>query len=61
MSINTVFVVGAGASKEAKLRTGSELKGHIAQLLDIRYGPFSGDPQKYGDYLIASALKVWST
>ncbi len=33
MSINTVFIVGAGASKEAKLRTGLELKGQIAQLL----------------------------
>jgi len=55
MSENTVFIIGAGASKEAKLRTGLELKGHIAQLLDIRYGPF-GDKQEHGDYLIASAL-----
>ena len=55
MSENTVFIIGAGASKEAKLRTGLELKGHIAQLLDIRYGDF-GDKQEHGDYLIASAL-----
>jgi len=55
MSVHTIFVVGAGASKEAKLRTGLELKGHIAQLLDIRYGHF-GDKQEHGDYLIASAL-----
>ena len=55
MSGNTVFVVGAGASKEANLRTGLELKRQIAQLLDIRYGDF-GDKQEYGDHLIAGAL-----
>lgn len=32
-----VFVVGAGASYEVKLPLGSELKKHIAELLDIRY------------------------
>lgn len=56
MSINTVFVVGAGASKEAKLRTGLEFKGQIAQLLDMRYDDF-GHELEHGDYLIASALK----
>ena len=55
MSINTVFVVGAGASKEARLQTGLELKRHIAQLLDIRYDDF-GHTLEYGDHLIASAL-----
>lgn len=54
MSGNTVFVVGAGASKEANLRTGLEFKGQIAQLLDIRYRHFN---QEHGDYLIASALR----
>lgn len=55
MSGNTVFVVGAGASKEAKLRIGLESKNHMAQLLDIRYDGF-GDKQEHGDYLIAGAL-----
>ncbi len=55
MSGNTVFIVGAGASKEAKLRIGVESKNHMAQLLDIRYDNF-GDKQEHGDYLIASAL-----
>jgi len=56
MSENTVFIIGAGASKEAKLRTGLELKDHIAQLLDIRFGSYPGDSQKHGDHLIAGAL-----
>ena len=56
MSINTVFVVGAGASKEAKLRTGLEFKGQIAQLLNMRYDR-DGDILAYGDHIIASALK----
>jgi hypothetical protein len=33
MSMKTVFVIGAGASKEANLPTGSELKVQIANLL----------------------------
>lgn len=45
---NTVIVVGAGASKEANLPTGAELKVQIAEQLDIRFrGPhelLSGDP-----------------
>ncbi len=56
MSINTVFVIGAGASKEANLRTGLEFKKKMAQLLDIRYDDF-GREQKHGDHLIASAIK----
>ncbi len=55
MSGHTVFVIGAGASKEVNLHTGLEFKKKIAQLLDIRYGHF-GDKQEHGDYLIASAL-----
>jgi len=55
MSGNTVFVIGAGASKEVNLRTGLEFKENLAQLLDIRYGDF-GDKQEHGDHLIASAL-----
>ena len=36
MAINTVFVVGAGDSKEANLPTGNELKNHISSSLDFR-------------------------
>lgn len=55
MSGHTVFVIGAGASKEVNLQTGLEFKKKIAQLLDIRYDHF-GHEQEHGDYLIASAL-----
>lgn len=45
----TVFIVGAGASREADLPDGSGLKGNIAGLLDIRfqhgYRQISGDDQ----------------
>lgn len=34
MSGHTVFVIGAGVSKKAKLRAGLEFKKNIAQLLD---------------------------
>jgi hypothetical protein len=33
----TTIIVGAGASSEAKLPTGNELKQHIASILDIRF------------------------
>lgn len=49
----TVFVVGAGASYEAGLPTGFELKEHISRLLDIRYD----FRQKSGDYFIDAALR----
>jgi len=54
MTRKTVFVVGAGASKEANLPTGYELKGEISRLLDIR---FDWRDQKSGDYLITQALR----
>ena len=57
MSIKTVFVVGAGASSEVNLRTGSEFKRQIAQLLDIRYRRF-GHELEHGDYIIAKALEA---
>jgi len=57
MSVNTVFVVGAGASKEAKLRTGFEFKAQITQLLDMRYDDF-GDRLEHGDRIIRDALRV---
>lgn len=56
MSDKTVFVIGAGASKEAKLPAGIELKGQIAKLLDIRYG-LGGQQQKTGDFIISNALE----
>lgn len=55
MDNKTVFVIGAGASQEAKLPTGVELKKKIIKLLDIRFDTFN---QKSGDYLITEALKI---
>ena len=53
----TLFIVGAGASQEAGLPTGAELKQNIAQRLDIRYDPFSSPHSpKSGDLAIASAI-----
>jgi hypothetical protein len=51
-----VLVVGAGASKEANLPVGSELKQKIAQVLDIRYDNF-GVNRISGDSIIAEALQ----
>jgi hypothetical protein len=51
----TVFVLGAGASKEALLPMGSELKARIAKFLDIRFE--SGIRQVSGDHLITEALR----
>ncbi len=51
---NTVYIVGAGASKEVNLPTGYELKSVIADLLDMRWDI---SRQKHGDYLIANALQ----
>jgi hypothetical protein len=46
--VKTVFVIGAGASKEAGLPIGSELTHSISEVLDIRhergYSQTSGDP-----------------
>lgn len=47
----TVFVIGAGASKEANLPTGEELKSSISSFLDIR---FEYNTQIKGDYLITA-------
>ncbi len=51
----TVIVVGAGASSEAKLPTGGELKTKIATMLDFRFDEF-GDRNR-GDDLVYGALK----
>lgn len=55
MTENTVFVIGAGASTEAKLPTSYELKSEISRLLDIR---FHFDEQKSGDHAITAALRI---
>lgn len=52
-----VLVVGAGASKEALLPTGDELRQKIAAALDIRIAGF-GDKKVSGDDLIAQALNI---
>ena len=56
-SKENVFVIGAGASKEANLPTGDILKIKIAELLDIR-----GNPNRdlTGDPVIIDALKDFS-
>ena len=54
--VKTVFVVGAGASSEAKLPIGKELKHHIAKLLDIRFDDW-GDRLESGDKQILEVLR----
>lgn len=56
MDRKTVFVIGAGASKEANLPTGLELKSKIAQLLDIRFP--DGYNQNSGDLAITEAFQL---
>lgn len=51
----TVIVVGAGASHEAKLPTGQELKTTIAKMLDIRFEYGQLIPES-GDRIVFSAL-----
>lgn len=52
----TLFIVGAGASDEAGLPVGAELKGEIAQRINIKFGDW-GTKQISGDYRIADALR----
>ncbi len=54
MENKTVFVIGAGASNEAKLPTGFELKDRITNLLNMQ---FDFNRQKSGDHLIVAALR----
>lgn len=46
---STIFVIGAGASREFSLPTGGELTAQIAKKMDIRFRGFneiiSGDPE----------------
>lgn len=53
----TVIVVGAGASCEASLPTGNELKTQITHLLNIRVDELGRGPVG-GDRLISQALKL---
>lgn len=52
----TVFIVGAGASKEVGLPIGSELKKAIAEALDIRFA--DGYQMNSGDRHIYAALRL---
>lgn len=56
MKNNTVFIIGAGASKEANLSTGEELKDKISTLLDIRFDTW-GERVKKGDVKVAGAFR----
>lgn len=58
MSTNTVFIIGAGASEEAKLPTGDKLKGQIAKLLDIRFDEWEVKLEQHGDRRILEALRI---
>lgn len=51
----TLFIVGAGASSEARLPTGAELKSRIAKAIDIRFQ--DGHSQTSGDYTITEAMR----
>lgn len=53
---NTIFIVGAGASQEARLPTGNELKVEISRLLDMRFDTV--DKQESGDRDIMNALRI---
>ena len=59
--MKTVYVIGAGASKEAGLPTGEELKERISELLDIKFGRFgtleNGD-EKFFEALKKHAIKT---
>ena len=56
MDRKTVFVIGAGASKEANLPTGLELKNKIVQLLNIRFP--DGYNQTSGDLTITEVFRL---
>lgn len=51
----TTFVIGAGASEEANLPTGKELKKRISDLLNIEFDVYR---QTSGDTLIVNALRA---
>jgi hypothetical protein len=53
----TLFVIGAGASAEAKLPIGSELAGAISKRLDIRFDDFGSRHVGLGDIRLFDNLK----
>lgn len=55
MANKLVCVLGAGASSEAKLPTGNELKASLANLLDLKWE--DGITQSSGSYSIPKALR----
>ena len=55
MSVKTVFVIGAGASHEAGLPVGDDLKDRVSDLLHLRFIPAEG--QTKGDKTIVKALR----
>ena len=57
MNCKTVYVVGAGASYEANLPTGKELKEVLANLLNIK---FELNTQVSGDFDIQQALRQFT-
>ena len=57
MPRRTVLIVGAGASNEAGMPTGTALKGRIAQLLNIRFDS-GGFRRVSGDNDIYEAIKL---
>ena len=54
MNTESVYIIGAGASKEADLPTGIELKSIISKLLNFK---FDGYEMTSGDYIIKNALQ----
>ncbi len=52
----TLFIIGAGASKEADLPTGFELKKLISHSVDIKFK--NGQDKTSGDDLITEALRL---
>jgi hypothetical protein len=53
----TLFVIGAGASKEVNLPVGTELKKQISSSLDIRFDEW-GSRRVSGDQIICDAFRV---
>lgn len=56
MSNDTLFIIGAGASKEVDLPIGEELKKIICNLIDFRYDTFG--MLTHGDEKIVNAIKL---
>jgi hypothetical protein len=57
---NTVFILGAGASKEAGLPTGAELREQIGRRLDLRFDPLAHGLPRSGDPAILAALREFA-